>query len=149
MNILLNTLTLTAAIGALTACGNAGDAPTDTKSDGANMAQTDHSQMDHADMDHSKMAGDTGHTTGKVISISPDGQAMTIDHKEIEGVGMGAMTMELTVMSSIDVSPYAADQNVSFMVKKGRDGSYRITAMCNTDAEGADCLKAMMDHSGH
>jgi Cu(I)/Ag(I) efflux system protein CusF len=149
MNTLLKTLTLTAAIGALTSCGNADVAPMDTNSDEANMAQTDHSQMDHADMDHSKMTGDTGHTTGRVISISPNGQAMTVDHKEIEGVGMGAMTMEFTVMSSIDLSSFAADQNVSFMVKKGRDGSYRITAMCNTDADGADCLKAMMDHSGH
>ena len=154
MNILLKTLTLTAAIGALTACGNADVAPTDTKSDEANMAQTDHSKMDHADMDHSKMdgmtmKGDTGHTTGKILSISPDGQAVTIDHQAIEGVGMGAMTMGFTVMSTIDLSSYAADQNVSFMVKKGRDGSYRITAMCNTDADGADCLKAMMDHSGH
>jgi hypothetical protein len=49
--------------------------------------------MDHSKMDEGKMAGDTGHTTGVIFSISPDGKEATIDHQEIEGVGMGAMTM--------------------------------------------------------
>ena len=138
------TLTALAAI-SLPACGGSGDMDHSTMDD----SKMDHSTMDHSQMDDTKTMGDIGHTTGVVVSISPDGSEATIDHKAINGVGMGAMTMEFTVMSSIDVSPYAADQNVSFMVKKGRDGSYRITAMCNTDAEGADCLKAMMDHSGH
>lgn len=120
----------------------------------AETKATDHSGMDHSTMDHSdmgetKMADDTGHTTGVIVSISEDGQQATIDHQEIAGVGMGAMTMGFGILSSVDLSDYKSGDNVSFMVKKGRDGSYRITAICNTDTDGADCLKAKMDHSGH
>lgn len=104
------------------------------------------------DMDQSKDAkvmGDTGHTTGKILSISPDGTEATIDHQEIKGVGMGAMTMGFGITSAVDLSGFAKDDNVSFGVKRGRDGSYRITAICNTDTDGKDCLDAKMDHSGH
>ena len=100
-------------------------------------------------MDQMKSMGDTGHTTGIIISVSPDGKEATIDHQEIEGVGMGAMTMGFGITSAVDLSGFAEDDNVSFMVKKGRDGSYRITAICNTDTDGKDCLDAKMDHSGH
>lgn len=120
----------------------------------AETEATDHSGMDHSTMDHSdmgetKMTGDTGHTTGVIVSISEDSQQATIDHQEIAGVGMGAMTMGFGILSSVDLSDYKSGDNVSFMVKKARDGSYRITAICNTDTDGADCLKAKMDHSGH
>lgn len=131
----------------LTACG------------GDSNSEMDHSQMDHANMntgsmDHAKMGQDqmmedTGRTTGVVVSISPDGSEATIDHQKIEGVGMGAMTMGFGILSTVDLSAYAKGDNVSFMVKKGRDGSYRITAICNTDTDGKDCLDAKMDHSGH
>lgn len=105
--------------------------------------------MDHSQMDDAKTMGDTGHTTGVVVSISPDGSEATIDHKAIDGVGMGAMTMGFGITSTVDLSGLAKDDNVSFMVKKGRDGSYRITAICNTDTDGKDCLDVKMDHSGH
>ena len=128
------TLTALAAI-SLSACGGSGD--------------MDHSKMDHSQMDDTKTIGDTGHTTGVVVSISPDGSEATIDHKAIDGVGMAAMTMGFDITSTADLSGYEKDDNVSFMVKKGRDGSYRITAICNTDTDGKDCLDAKMDHSGH
>ena len=105
--------------------------------------------MDHSKMDQMKSMGDTGHTTGIIVSVSPDGKEATIDHQEIEGVGMGAMTMGFGITSAVDLSGFAKDDKVSFMVKKGRDGSYRITAICNTDTDGKDCLDAKMDHSGH
>lgn len=140
-----------------------------TACSGENKAETDHSPMDHAemdqptmnsgdmassDMDHStmyedEMMGDTGHTTGVIVSVSPDGSEATINHQEIEGVGMGAMTMGFGITSTVDLSLFAKDDPVSFMVKKGRDGSYRITAICNTETDGQDCLDAKMDHSGH
>ena len=136
----LTQLTLTAlAAFSLSACGG---------------GEMDHSKMDDAKMDHSKMdqmksMGDTGHTTGIIVSVSPDGKEATIDHQEIEGVGMGAMTMGFGITSAVDLSGFAKNDKVSFMVKKGRDGSYRITAICNTDTDGKDCLGAKMDHSGH
>jgi Cu/Ag efflux protein CusF len=130
------TLTALATLG-LTACG------------AETSDEMDHSTMDHSTMDEGKMAGDTGHTTGVIFSISPDGKEATIDHQEIEGVGMDAMTMGFGITSTVDLTGYAKGDNVSFMVKKGRDGSYRITAICNTDTDGKDCLDAKMDHSGH
>jgi len=137
MNLSLKTLSLLCVSAALIGCG-----------------QMDHSGMDHSKMDHSgesskSMTGDTGHTTGKIVSISSDGQEVTINHNEIEGIGMGAMTMGFTVMTAIDLTEFSIKDPVSFSVKKGRDGSYRITAMCNTQTDGADCLKSKMDHSGH
>jgi len=95
-----------------------------------------HNTMDHSKMDEAKMMGDIGHTTGVIISISPDGSEATIDHQEIEGVGMGAMTMGFGITSTVDLSAFEKDDNVGFMVKRGRDGSYRITAICNTDTDG-------------
>ena len=138
------TLTALAAI-SLSACGGSGDMD-HSKMDDSKM---DHSTMDHSQMDDKKTMGDTGHTTGVVVSISPDGSEATIDHKAIDGVGMGAMTMGFGITSTVDLSGYEKDDKVSFMVKKGRDGSYRITAICNTDTDGKDCLDAKMDHSGH
>ena len=128
----------------LSACG--GGEMDHSKMDDAKM---DHSTMDHSKMGEAKPMGDTGHTTGIIISVSPDGKEATIDHQEIEGVGMGAMTMGFGITSAVDLSGFAEDNKVSFMVKKGRDGSYRITAICNTDTDGKDCLDAKMDHSGH
>ena len=148
---------LSAAIFSLAACSSGtADSSTSSSPDQSHSShsQMDHSQMDHSQMDHSnagdmKMTGDMGHTTGVIVSISEDGQQATIDHQEIAGVGMGAMTMGFGILSSVDLSDYKSGDNVSFMVKKGRDGSYRITAICNTDTDGADCLKAKMDHNGH
>lgn len=135
-------LTLTAFTAlALTACGNANET--------SNSETMDHSKMDHSQMGETKMAGDTGHTTGVIVSISPDGKEATIDHQEIEGVGMGAMTMGFGIVSSVDLSSYKSGDPVSFMVKKGRDNSYRITAICNTEKDGSDCLDTKMEHSGH
>lgn len=143
----MSQLAISAALAlSLSACSGAQDK---TESESMDHSKMDHSQMDHSDMGNKKMMGDTGHTTGVIVSVSKDGQQATIDHQEIEAVGMGAMTMGFGILSSVDLSAYKAGDNVSFMVKKGRDGSYRITAICNTDTDGADCLKSNMDHNGH
>lgn len=143
------TLTALAAI-SLSACGDSGNMD-HSKMDDAKIddAKMDHSTMDHSKMSEEKAMGDTGHTTGVIFSISPDGTEATIDHQEIKGVGMGAMMMGFGITSAVDLSRFAKNDNVSFMVKKGRDGSYRITAICNTDTDGKDCLDAKMNHSVH
>lgn len=138
----------------LTALAALSVAACSSESHSQDHVQMDHSKMtssqtDHSQMNHGKMASDTGHTTGVIVSISPDGKSATINHKEIPGVGMGAMTMGFGITSAVDLSGYTQGNNVSFMVKKGRDGSYRITAICNTDKDGKNCLDAKMDHSGH
>ena len=151
----LTKLTLMAfAALSLSACGGGGDTHAGMdhdKMDAKTMDGTkmDHSAMDDSKMDHSEMAGDTGHTTGIIVSVSPDGKEATINHQEIAGVGMGAMTMGFGIISDVDLSVFSEGDNVSFMVKKGRDNSYRITAICDTDKDGKDCLDSKMDHSDH
>ena len=138
----------------LTACGGDSDAGMNQDKTGSvamDDVQMDNSsgdmKMDHSSMDHAKTGGDTGHTTGRIVSISPDGKEVTISHQAIDGVGMGAMTMGFGILSTVDLSPYSQGDNVSFMVKKGRDNSYRITAICDTDKSGEDCLASIMQHS--
>lgn len=104
--------------------------------------------MGHDEIDHSTMAEGTGHTTGVIVSISPDGKEATIDHQAIDGVGMGAMTMGFGILSTVDLSTYSKGDNVNFMVKKGRDNSYRITAICDTYKSGKDCLASLMQQPG-
>lgn len=140
----LTKITLSALLAInLSACG--GDVESVSEPDGQNQAVMDNANLDHASMDHSggmdgKPEGDTGHTTGMLVSVSPDGQSATIKHEAIDGVGMGAMTMGFDITSSVDLSAFSPDDPVSFMVKRGRDGSYRITAICNTATDGDDCL---------
>jgi len=59
---------------------------------------------------------------------------------------MGAMTMGFDIMGDVDLAGFADGDQVAFMVKKGRDNSYRITEICNTGTDGEDCLEGMMDH---
>ena len=122
----------------LAACGNS-DSPDA-------MDDMDHSTMDHSTTDHSGMdissstPGDTGMTTGTIRSVGENGDFLTIAHERIEGVGMDAMTMGFDIMSSVDLSDYEAGDRVAFAVKKGRDGSYRITAICETTGTDMSCL---------
>ncbi|MGJ8559185.1 MAG: copper-binding protein [Litorimonas sp.] len=139
------TLSALAAI-SLVACSADTDPAAMEKQDPAEM---DHSQMDPDGDMNVAAKGDTGHTTGTLVSVSPDGQSATIKHEAIDGVGMGAMTMGFEITSSVDLTAYTASDPVSFMVKRGRDGSYRITAICNTETDGKDCLSAQMEHAEH
>ena len=121
--------TLSAAF-LMAACGNA-----------EQPEAMDHSSMDHSDMDMASSAsGDTGMTTGTIRSVGENGDFLTVAHERIEGVGMDAMTMGFDIMSSVDLSGYEAGDRVAFAVKRGRDGSYRITAICETTGTDMSCL---------
>ena len=143
-------LTVSAAALTLAACGQTdNDAPaSDTASQTEPpMEMADGEMMDHSD--HDMGSSDTGHATGVIKSVGAQGDFLTIDHGPIDGIGMGAMTMGFDIAGDVDLSGFEDGDTVSFMVKKGRDGSYRITAICDTGAEGDECLAGMMDHSGH
>ena len=56
------------------------------------------------------------------------------------GVGMGAMTMGFETLSRVDLAGFAKGDKVAFSVKQGRDGSFRVTVICNIEAHGKDCL---------
>jgi len=133
-HLTLATLTALATL-SLFACGGSGDMD-DAKIDSGTMdAKIDPGTMDDSKIEQVKPTGDTGRTTGVIFSISPDGKGVTIDHEEIAGVGMGAMTMGFGISSAVDLSGFAKDDQVSFMVKKEGVSSYYIT-------DGTDCLDA-------
>ncbi|NNU17047.1 copper-binding protein [Parvularcula sp. ZS-1/3] len=90
------------------------------------------------------MSGDTGHAAGTIVSVA-EGE-LGIDHGPIDGIGMDAMTMLFGTMGDVDATAFEEGDEVSFMVKRGRDGSYRIMAICDTGEAGTDCLDGMMQH---
>ncbi len=141
-------LTLSAAL-ILAACG-ASDAPvTQDAANSESASKVETSSMTHGGSDHAshdmneksvQSVGDTGMTTGVIRSIGDNGDFLTIDHGEIEGVGMGAMTMGFDILTSVDLSDFDVGDYVAFSVKRGRDGSYRVTEICNTTEDDTSCL---------
>jgi len=136
---LLNLIAASLVALSLAACGNAGDtSPVSDDTAGMPMDMAHDKAMDHGDDD----AGNgIGHATGTIRSIGGQGDFLTIEHGEFEGdIQMGAMTMGFDIMSDIDLSGFAEGDEVAFMVKQGRDGSYRVVAICNAVREAPDCL---------
>ena len=86
---------------------------------------------------------DTGvidHAAGVVVEVDLEGKRIKLDHDEMPNIGMSAMTMFFGVAGDVDLGEFEAGDKVRFMVKQGRDGSYRIMAMCDAVEDGADCL---------
>ena len=143
------TLTLTSLFAlSLAACGGANE-PTSPATPAAEktMDMASHEGMDHGDHEMGDTMDSIGHATGTIRSVGAQGDFLTIDHGPFDGgIEMGAMTMGFDIMGEVDLSGFSDGDEVAFMVKRGRDGSYRIMAICNTGTEGADCLDGMMDH---
>lgn len=94
----------------------------------------------------SMMEDGEGYATGTVRSLGPEGDFLTIQHGPFEGgIQMSAMTMGFDIMTSVDVSAVAEGDEIAFLVKKGRDGTYRITALCQTAVGGPNCLNDIME----
>ncbi len=132
------------------ACGQASDgdvaaAAETTAAEPTTMAHHGHAGHEMAD----KKVGDMDHGAGKVVEVDAAGRRIKLDHGALPGIGMDAMTMFFGVAGDVDVESFAPGDDVRFMVKKGRDGSFRIMAMCGAAADGDDCLSAHMDHSDH
>ncbi len=128
----------------LAACGGPQDTMPASESGAAAPADmADSEGANHGDEDGGE---DIGQATGTILSVGSQGDFLTIDHGEFEGgIQMGAMTMGFDIMGDVDLSGFAEGDEVAFMVKQGRDGSYRVMAICNTATDGADCLDAMID----
>lgn len=135
----------------LAACGGAEDSPpddtaqTETPMDTA-AEMTNEGAMDHSDHDMGAASERIGHGAGVIRSVGSQGDFLVINHGPLEGINMGAMTMGFDIMGDVDLSGFAEGDQVAFMVKQGRDNSYRIMNICNTGTDGADCLENMMDH---
>lgn len=132
----------------LAACGGADEPTTPAASETeSTMDMASHDGMDHRDDGMDGEMDGIGHATGTIRSVGEQGDFLTIDHGPFEGgIEMGAMTMGFDIMGDVDLSGFSDGDEVGFMVKQGRDGSYRIMAICNIDTDGADCLDSMMDH---
>lgn len=125
----------------LAACGGAEDTAAPASPEAA-------MPMDMADNDAGAMGDGVGHATGTIRSVGSQGDFLTIEHGPFDGdIAMGAMTMGFDIMGNVDLSSFADGDEVAFLVKQGRDGSYRIMAICNTAADGADCLDGLMEHA--
>ena len=81
-----------------------------------------------------------GHGTGVIQSVDAEGRSLTIDHGPIDETGMGAMTMGFGVVGAVDLSGFSEGDPVAFRIKRGRDNSFRVTKICNTETDGPDCL---------
>lgn len=102
----------------------------------------DSHEGEHAGHGGDSAASSIGQGTGVIQSVDAEGRSLTIDHEPIDEVGMGAMTMGFGVTGAVDLSGLAAGDPVAFRIKRGRDNSYRVIAICNTGTEGSDCLEA-------
>lgn len=111
------------------------------ESDSSAHGHSDAHAGDMPDMDHG-----VPRATGVVESVSADGYSLTVAHGPIAGIGMDAMTMKFDTLGDVDLSGFAAGDEVAFALKEGRDGSYRISAICDTGADGADCLDGALAH---
>jgi Cu/Ag efflux protein CusF len=141
------TLASVAAFG-VAACGGAeqGSTPTDSTSE-TPMNMADHDVMEPGEDNMTGAMEGVGHSTGTIRSVGNLGDFLTIEHGPFYGgIKMDAMTMGFDIMGDVDLTGFSEGDTVAFMVKQGRDGSYRIMALCNTGKDGADCLDGMMDH---
>lgn len=104
-----------------------------------------HDDMGHGKLSMSNQKNAIGKATGVIRSVGSQGDFLTIAHGPFDGgIKMDAMTMGFSIMGSVDLSSFAEGERVAFMVKQGRDGSYRIMAICNTSTSGADCLNGLI-----
>lgn len=105
----------------------------------------DSHEAGHAD--HGSGAADIriAHGTGVIQAIDSENRSLTIDHEPIDEIGMGAMTMGFGVVGAVDLSGLSEGDPVAFRLKRGRDNSYRVTAICNRDTHGPDCLAGSSD----
>ena len=92
---------------------------------------------------------DIDHAAGAVVEVDVDGKRIKLAHDVMENIGMSAMTMTFGVAGEIDLAAFEPGDDVRFMVKKGRDGSLRVMAICDAVVDGEDCLAALMDHADH
>jgi len=80
--------------------------------------------------------------TGVVKGIGE--KQLIIDHGPIQGSTMGAMTMGFSLLKKFDISGLAEGDEIAFLMKVGRDGSLRISAICKPAQDGEKCLQALL-----
>lgn len=89
--------------------------------------------------------GDIGHSIGHVQSVDKTKSFITINHGVIHGTHMGSMEQTLEHLEKVERVDFRAGEEVKFLVRKGRDDTYRIFMICSMDKEGPECLKSQMN----
>lgn len=87
---------------------------------------------------------------GVVDSIDVAKSKVKIAHKAIKSIDWTEMTMEFTVAKPVDLSAFAKNEKVHFLLKQEKDKKYGIAMMCSIEAEqGAHeaCMKAMHEEA--
>lgn len=136
-------LGLVAVLGlaSLAACGQSHDGHGNHDKDNPEMA--DHSGHDMKDHDMKTAPDAMIPVNGKVVQVFADAGRIKIDHEEIPAINMAAMTMSFQAGGDVDLVRFSEEDAVHFMLKQGRDGSFRIMQMCKTDGSDDECMSNM------
>lgn len=71
-------------------------------------------------------------------------ELVMIKHGDIQGAGMGPMTMGFGFLNDVDVSALKEGDEIAFLLKIGRDDSLRIVGYCKPEKDGKDCLQSLL-----
>ncbi|MFT6434855.1 MAG: Cu/Ag efflux protein CusF [Candidatus Azotimanducaceae bacterium] len=93
----------------------------------------------HAADKNTKM---TDKAKGKIVQIDESGRRVKLSHGALKRFDMRPMTMYFGLAGSTDLNNFKINDEVEFEVKQGRDGSYRIMAMCTLTDKDTNCLEA-------
>ncbi len=79
-------------------------------------------------------------TKGKIVKIDEKRRRVKITHGELKQFNMRPMTMYFGVTGSTDLNKFNEDDEVQFELKRGRDRTLRIMAMCTIEEGGETWL---------
>jgi len=101
-----------------------------------------HDMADHADHDMEISTGPAviAEGDGRILSISEEGDFMTLDHGPIEEISMGAMRMGFEVAEGVDLSDYTEGDDILFMIS-ATENDIILTKACRPASDGPNCLE--------
>lgn len=84
--------------------------------------------------------GDIGHAFGTILSIEDQSSRLTVDHGPIHGTPIKPSITVLGILEDVNISSTFVGDHIEFLVKKGDDDIYRISAICTMEIKGNKCL---------
>ena len=79
-------------------------------------------------------------TKGKIVKIDEAKRRVKIAHGELKQFNMQPMTMYFGIAGATDLTAFREDDEIQFELKRGRDQTLRIMAMCKLEEEQTACL---------
>lgn len=104
-----------------------------------------HPQMDHKP-DHQMDLCGMPSGEGVINALDVKKSKVNISHKATASIGYEAMAMDFAVLKLVDLASYGKGERVHFLLKKEKENSYSVAAMCSLDIdEGAQsaCMAQM------